>query len=72
MKSADIEGVFEKNGKIFTENLKCCKGTKAYNEKLIFYNNKDCHERTMWGICNLRVNCILTKGGKKGKDLSMR
>jgi len=41
MKNIDMEGVFKKNGKIFTENIRCCKGIRVYNEKLITYRNKE-------------------------------
>ena len=41
MKSIGVDGVFEKNGRLLTQNLKCCKGIKVYNEKLITYNNKE-------------------------------
>jgi fibrillarin-like pre-rRNA processing protein len=41
MKSISIDGVFEKNGRLFTQNLKGCKGIKVYNEKLITYKNKE-------------------------------
>jgi fibrillarin-like pre-rRNA processing protein len=39
MKSAEIQGVFKKKNKIFTENL--CKGLKVYNEKLVKYKGKE-------------------------------
>jgi fibrillarin-like pre-rRNA processing protein len=41
MKPVNIDGVFEKNGRLFTQNLKGCKGIKVYNEKLITYKNKE-------------------------------
>ena len=41
MKPVSIDGVFEKNGRLFTQNLKGCKGIKVYNEKLITYRNKE-------------------------------
>ena len=41
MKPVSIDGVFEKNGRLFTQNLKGCKGIKVYNEKLITYKNKE-------------------------------
>ena len=41
MKPISIDGVFEKNGRLFTQNLKGCKGIKVYNEKLITYKNKE-------------------------------
>jgi len=40
MKPVSIDGVFEKNGRLYTQNLKGCKGIKVYNEKLITYKNK--------------------------------
>jgi len=41
MKSISIDGVFEKNGRLFTQNLKGSKGIKVYKEKLITYKNKE-------------------------------
>jgi len=41
MKPVSIDGVFEKNGRLFTQNLKDCEGIKVYNEKLITYKNKE-------------------------------
>jgi fibrillarin-like pre-rRNA processing protein len=41
MKPIGIEGVFKKNGKIYTENLDYCKGIKVYNEKLVTYKDKE-------------------------------
>jgi len=41
MKTTDMEGIFKKNGRLFTQNLKGCKGIKVYNEKLITYKNKE-------------------------------
>jgi fibrillarin-like pre-rRNA processing protein len=39
MKKSDINGIFQKNGKLYTENY--CKGEKIYNEKLVKYKNKE-------------------------------
>ena len=36
-----MEGIFKKNGRLFTQNLNGCKGIKIYNEKLITYKNKE-------------------------------
>jgi len=41
MKSINIDGVFEKNGRLFTQNPKSCKGIKVYNEKLINFENTE-------------------------------
>jgi len=41
MKSISIDGVFEKNGRLFTQNINGCKGIKVHNEKLITYKNKE-------------------------------
>ena len=41
MKPISVNGVFEKNGRLFTQNPKCCKGTKVYSGKLITYKNKE-------------------------------
>jgi fibrillarin-like pre-rRNA processing protein len=41
MQPAGISRVFKKQNKLFTENLKTCKGMKVYNEKLISYKGKE-------------------------------
>jgi len=41
MQSEGISRVFKKQNKLFTENLKTCKGMKVYNEKLISYKGKE-------------------------------
>ena len=41
MELSMIKGVFRDKDKLFTENLKECKGQKVYNEKLIKYGDKE-------------------------------
>lgn len=41
MKSTEILGVFKDKNKIFTENLKSCKGLKVYNEQLIKFKGNE-------------------------------
>ena len=41
MKSTPLKGIFKKQNRLFTENLKECRGLKVYNEKLISYNEKE-------------------------------
>jgi len=41
MQSTPLEGVFKKQNKLFTENLKDCRGIKIYNEKLVSYKGKE-------------------------------
>ncbi len=41
MQSTPFEGIFKKQNKFFTENLKDCKGIKVYNEKLVSYKGKE-------------------------------
>ena len=61
MNPTDIEGVFEKNGKIFTENLESCRGIKVYNEKLILYNNR---EFRSWNPYRSKLAAVILKGYK--------
>ena len=73
MNPTDIEGVFEKNGKIFTENLESCRGIKVYNEKLILYNNR---EFRSWNPYRSKLAAVILKGYKNininGKDDILR
>jgi fibrillarin-like pre-rRNA processing protein len=41
MEPIEIEGVFKKEDRIFTENPSSCKGVKVYNEHLVSYNGKE-------------------------------
>lgn len=41
MKPINIDGVFKKSNKIYTENLTSCKGIKVYNERLVNHKNKE-------------------------------
>jgi fibrillarin-like pre-rRNA processing protein len=41
MKQTNIHGVYQKNDKLFTENLHTCKGKKVYNEHLIHEKEKE-------------------------------
>jgi fibrillarin-like pre-rRNA processing protein len=41
MKSTALNGVFKDKNRIFTENLKSCKGQKVYNERLLNYKGKE-------------------------------
>jgi len=57
MKPTEIEGVFRKEDKIFTENL--CKGIKVYNEKLIAYKDK---EFRSWTPYRSKLAAAILKG----------
>jgi len=61
MKSTNIEGVFKKNNKFFTENLKCCKGLKVYNERLINHDDK---EFRSWNPYRSKLAAALLKNFK--------
>ena len=61
MNPTEIDGVFEKNGKIFTENLESCRGIKVYNEKLILYNNR---EFRSWNPYRSKLAAVIMKGYK--------
>jgi len=41
MKQTKIYGVYQKNEKLFTENLPSCRGVKVYNERLIHEKEKE-------------------------------
>ena len=62
MNPTAIEGVFEKNGKIFTENLEGCRGIRVYNEKLVLYNNR---EYRSWNPYRSKLAAVILKGYKK-------
>ena len=39
MQPTPLEGIFKKQNKLFTENLKDCKGIAFYNEKIVSYKD---------------------------------
>lgn len=61
MQPTNIEGVFKRENKIFTENLECCKGIKAYNEKLISYKGR---EFRSWNPYRSKLASAILKGLK--------
>jgi len=61
MKPAAISRVFKKQNKLFTENLKVCKGIKVYNEKLISYKGR---EFRSWNPYRSKLAAALLKGLK--------
>jgi fibrillarin-like pre-rRNA processing protein len=61
MQNTSIQGVYKKQGKLFTENLDCCKGVKVYNEKLISYKNK---EFRSWNPYRSKLAAAILKGLK--------
>ena len=83
MKIIDMKGIFKKNGRLFTQNLKGCEGIKAYNEKLITYKNKEFRSwnpyrsklaaTIMNGLKNLKIGSdsqILYLGAATGTTVS--
>lgn len=59
MQHTTIQGVYKKQGKIFTENLDCCRGIKVYNEKLVSYKNK---EFRSWNPYRSKLAAAILKG----------
>jgi len=59
MQPTTIQGVYKKQGKIFTENLNCCRGIKVYNEKMISYKNK---EFRSWNPYRSKLAAAILKG----------
>jgi len=59
MKLTKIEGVYQQNDKIFTENLESCKGIKVYNEQLVSYKNK---EFRSWNPYRSKLAAAILKG----------
>lgn len=64
MKPTEIDGIFRKNDRIFTENLDSCRGIKVYNEKLTSYNNK---EFRSWNPYRSKLAAAILKGLKNIK-----
>jgi len=67
MKSTEIDGIFRKNDRIFTENLDSCRGIKVYNEKLITYKNR---EFRSWNPYRSKLAAAILKGLKNIKITS--
>ena len=67
MKPTEIEVIFRKNDRIFTENLDSCRGIRVYNEKLISYNNK---EFRSWNPYRSKLAAAILKGLKNIKITS--
>ncbi len=59
MKPSKIKGIFEKNNKIFTENLRNCKGIRVYNEKLFSYKG---NEYRSWNPYRSKFAAAILKG----------
>jgi len=64
MKSTQIEGVFKKENRLFTENLPSCIGIKVYNEQLIAHNDK---EFRSWNPYRSKLAAAILKGLKNIK-----
>jgi len=62
-----LEGIFKKQNKLFTENLKDCKGIKVYNEKLISYKGK---EFRSWNPYRSKLAALILNGLKNIKIVS--
>lgn len=67
MKPTEIDGIFRKNDRIFTENLDLCRGIKVYNEKLITYKNR---EFRSWNPYRSKLAAAILKGLKNIKITS--
>ena len=59
MKKANIDGVYRDKNKIFTENLKGCKGIKVYNERILRQKNK---EYRAWNPYRSKLGAAILKG----------
>jgi len=67
MQSTPLEGIFKKQNKLFTENLKDCKGIKVYNEKLVSYKGK---EFRSWNPYRSKLAALILNGLKNIKIAS--
>jgi fibrillarin-like pre-rRNA processing protein len=67
MKPTEIDGIFRKDDRIFTENLDSCRGIKVYNEKLITYKNR---EFRSWNPYRSKLAAAILKGLKNIKITS--
>jgi len=83
MKPTEIDGIFRKNDRVFTENLDSCRGIKVYNEKLITYKNREFRSWNPYrsklaaailnGLKNIEINSdsqILYLGAATGTTVS--
>lgn len=61
MKKTDVEGVFQKNGRLFTENPENCKGVKVYGENIRVYKNR---EFRSWNPYRSKLAAAILKGMK--------
>jgi fibrillarin-like pre-rRNA processing protein len=64
MKSTEIEGVFRKDKRLFTENPSSCIGIKVYNEQLFSDGNK---EFRSWNPYRSKLAAAILKGLKNIK-----
>jgi len=64
MKQTEIEGIFKKENRLFTENPSSCKGIKVYNEQLITHKNK---EFRSWNPYRSKLAAAILKGLKNIK-----
>ena len=67
MHPMSLEGIFKKQNKLFTENLKDCKGIKVYNEKLVSYKGK---EFRSWNPYRSKLAALISNGLKNIKIVS--
>ena len=61
MKTTEIEGIFKKEKRLFTENPSSCIGIKVYNEQLVPYENK---EFRSWNPYRSKLAAAILKGLK--------
>jgi fibrillarin-like pre-rRNA processing protein len=64
MKSTNIYGVYQKNGKLLTENISTCKGQSVYGEKFYLIKNK---EYRYWNPFRSKFAAAIIKGFDKIK-----
>lgn len=64
MKTTEIEGVFKKDGRLYTENPTSCIGIKVYNEQLISHDDR---EFRSWNPYRSKLAAAILKGLKNIK-----
>lgn len=59
MQSTKYLGIYRRNDKLFTQNLKACKGAKVYNEQFVMYHNR---EYRSWNPFRSKLAAAVLKG----------
>ena len=61
MKATSIIGVYKEKNRIYTENLPCCKGSTVYNERIVYYRDR---EFRSWNPYRSKLAAAISNGLK--------